>query len=181
MSLIAEDGTGIAGAEAYSSIDAADAYWLKRAHDPLAAAWATGTLANKEGAMREAADFLDATAGPYYRGVRSGFVQGREFPRTDAFDETGFYPLPDLPAVLSGANIALAARAISARLSEDADTNAAIKSTMDKVGPIATSVEYWGGGDKEQKFGTVLKSLTPILDGNEPWNTGAGNSSWAWA
>jgi len=180
MTLITEDGTGVFGAEAYADVATADVYWLKRTHDPLAATWASATTDHKEGSLREGCDFLDATAGSYYRGSRGGYVQGREFPRTDAFDDTGVYRLPGLPSVLSEANIALAARAVSARLSADADTNAPIKATMDKVGPIATSIEYWGGGDKEQKFGTVLKSLGPILDGNEPWGSGV-SGSWAWA
>ena len=180
MTLIVEDGTGIAGAAAYASVAAGDVYWLKRTHDPLSPAWIVATEAHKEGAMREAADFLAATSSQYYRGVRAGFVQGREGPRTDAIDDTGIYPLPDLPGSLSEANIALAARAISARLSADADTSSPIKSTMDKVGPIATSIEYWSGGDKEQKLGVVLKTLKPIRDGNQPWGSGA-TGNWAWA
>ena len=52
-----------------------------------------------DGAIREATSFIDGAYGPYYRGVRRGYVQGLLWPRTGACDDAG-YPLPDLIAAL---------------------------------------------------------------------------------
>ena len=110
MTLVVEDGTGVPGADSYAALAGADAYFAARAHLALAATWDAATDANKEGALREASAYLDATYGPHYRGTRRGYVQGLEWPRSGARDDAD-YPLPALPEVLVRATCELAAGA----------------------------------------------------------------------
>ena len=175
MALIVETGAGIAGAESYNSVAEISAYWAKRGHTAFAVAWAAAITANHEGAAREATDFLDAEYGPFYRGTRKGYVQGKMWPRTSAQDGTG-YILPALPPELKQAHAELAGRAISGRLSDDADVAGFVQSTSVKVGPISESITYAGGAMLEKKFGFLDGIMAPLLDRVEP----GSSASWAW-
>lgn len=179
MTLTVEDGSGVAGAESYASIAEIDAYWANRPHDPLAITWAAADTDDKEGAAREASDFLDAEFGPFYKGHRAGYVQGLLFPRTKAMDEAGF-PLPGRPPELLSATCQLAARAISARLSEDLDTAMPVKKTMLKVGSFAEEIEYAGTPAVGKKFGSVANLLAPILNGLQPNGPNPNADAWNW-
>lgn len=196
MPLVVEDGTGVAGAESYASVDAATAYWVSRPQDANAAAWtaAAGVDGKQEGALREGAAFLDATWGLLYRGSRKTAAQGRPWPRVtrvdldparfcsiDDFtaaqaltDQPLFgadgLQLADLPAEIIAANIELAARATIARLAADKDETGWLKSRT--VGPIARE---WGGpGIPGGSYGFVDGLLAPVL-------IGIRNAQWTWA
>ena len=175
MALIVETGAGIAGAESYNSVAEISAYWAKRGHTSFATAWAAATTANHEGAAREATDFLDAEYGAFYRGTRKGYIQGKMWPRTQAQDGTGYF-LPALPPELKQAHAELAGRAISARLSSDADVAGFVQSTSVKVGSISESITYAGGTKLEKKFGFLDGIMAPLLDRVEP----GSSASWAW-
>lgn len=113
MALEVENGTGVAGAEAYASVAAADAYWAKRPQSPFATTWAAVTdVLTKEGALREGADYMDAELGLLYPGKPLTTTQGKLCPRADACDAS----FDGFPATLVAANIELAARAISSPL-----------------------------------------------------------------
>lgn len=178
MSLTVEDGTGVQSAESYATVALADAYWAARTHSPHYTTWSavSNTTAKKEGALREATAYIDATWGAYYRGQRRGYVQGLLWPRTDAKDEAD-YPLPDLPAQLQAAAVELAARAVSAALATD-DTQTDIKAETKKVGPIEKTVQYESGGLHRPSYGFVADLLAPILNGAQP---NAPQGGWAWA
>lgn len=174
MALTVETGAGVAGADSYATSAYIDAYWLARPHLALAATWAAGST-NKDGAAREATAYIDATWGPYFKGVRRGYVQGLLFPRTGAEDEAG-YPLPDLPACLPMAVAELAARALSAPLAAD-DTETGIKRERQTVGPITKEVEYADGAVHRANYGAVADLLAPVLNGRQP---NAPLQGWAW-
>lgn len=180
MSLIVETGAGIQGAESYASVAFITAYWAARPHNALAAVWAAITPASKmEGCAREASTYLDANWGAYYRGVRAGYVQGLQFPRTGANDAAG-YPLPSLPTELQAAVAELAVRASTSPLASDIDTGARVKSLRKKVGPLEKETEYFDPGYAAPKtsYGVVADLLAPILNGTQP---GASAASWNWA
>lgn len=179
MALIVETGSGVSGSESYASVAVIDAYWAARSHNALSATWAAVTpTAKKEGAAREATAYMDSIWGPYYRGVRRGYVQGTLFPRTGAKDDAG-YPLPDLPPELVAAVCELAARAVTAPLAADIDTGARVKSQTKKVGPLEKSTEYFDGGAAPQTaYGAVDNILAPLLNGSQPR---APNAHWSWA
>lgn len=177
MSLIVEDGTGVASAACYATIAFKIAYFTARPQLTISATFLAADTSEQEGSSREAADFLDAQWGSYYRGVRRGFVQGRLWPRTDALDDAG-YPLPDLPIELQNAECELAARALSAPLAIDLERDGKIKRIDKAVGPLRTSTEYFDAAPTQKTYGIVANMLAPLLNGSQP---DAPNALWGWA
>lgn len=179
MALVPEDGTGVQGADTYASLAYISAYWTNRPHDPLAATWAAATTANQEGAARETTSFVDAQWGPFYRGVRRGWVQGLLWPRTEAFDDVEVlekfgYELPDMPSCLQDAVAELSPRALSSRLAPDLIRGGMVK--MRKAGPV--QIEYFDGAPALPTYGSVALLLSPILNGQQPM---APNGNWSFA
>ena len=180
MSLTVETGAGVQGAESYAATATIDAFWAARTHNALYTTWSavSNTTAKKEGAAREASAYIDSVWGPYFKGVRRGYVQGLLFPRTGALDGAG-YPLPDLPPELVAAVCELAARAVTSPLAADIDMGARVKSQTKKVGPLEKSTEYFDGGAAPQTaYGVVDNILAPLLNGSQPR---APNAHWSWA
>jgi hypothetical protein len=176
VSLIAETGSGALGAASYASVARADAYWAERAHSALATAWADADTPQKEGALREATAFLDATYGPHYRGDRRGYVQGLLWPRTNALDEAG-YPLPDLPREVVDAVCELAVRALTAPLALDVMRGGQVTRLREKVGPIEEETEWAGGAPVETSYGAVGGLMAQVCRGTQ---AGASTATWFW-
>lgn len=176
MTLILEDGTGVSGAESYASVAQITAYWGARLHDANATAWLDADFANQEGAAREASAYLDAVYGPYYKGSRAGYVQGLQWPRTQALDAAG-YPLPGKPVEIQNAVCELAVRALSARLAEDDDRGNQIIKERVKIDVIEEEIQYADGAQRHTSYGHVAGMLEPILNGSQP---GAANPTWLW-
>ena len=174
MSLIVENGTGVAGADVFASVAAADAYWAARPHRPEAAVWAALSTPQKEGRLREGADAINAHD-EYFRGIRRGWVQGLCWPRSDALDDAG-YPLPDLPPMLVAANAELAGKAGTQALRAD------IASQSERVASVSAgsvSVTFAGGGSatngdgstQTTQFTAAMDLLAPLMD----------RRGWAWS
>lgn len=187
MAITGEDGTGVAGAEAYGAdpVALASAYWAARPNDPLAAIWAavTTTTPIKEGALRSAAAYIEATWGPFYTGLRKTQTQGLLWPRVAGKDDRGnLIPLTDglgnelqaLPPPLIAAMAEVAARAVSGPLVEDAERGGQVK--RERV-EGAVEVEYFDGAPSETKFGFVAGILASILNGSQP---GSQVATWFW-
>lgn len=184
--IIGESGAGVTGAEAYGADPVAlvDAYWASRTNDPLSASWSdvSNTTAKKEGAIRSATAYLDATYGAFYIGVRKTQTQGLLWPRVAGKDDDGnLIPLTDalgteipaLPPQLIAATSELAARATTGALVRDADRGGQVK--RKKIGPIET--EYMDGAPADKSFGVVAGILDPILNGSQPR---ARSATWYW-
>ena len=176
MALTVEDGTGIQDADSYVSTADADTYWDNRQHTTFYTTWDAASTDEKEGALREATTHLDAIYGPYYIGIRRGRVQGLLWPRTGAHDDAD-YPLPDLPREIQDACCELAARAVSARLSEDVDRGGAVKRKREKIGEIEEETEFFDGATTHKRYGAVDGILAPLLTGAQP---GSDGYSWHW-
>lgn len=197
MALVVENGTGVAGAESYFAISAADAYWTARPHDPNAATWLALSTLDKEGAAREASDYLDANWGDSFPGAKKTSMQGRLWPRVDrsALSLNACYPtpealataqaatdqpligadglvLPGLPPQIVAAAIELAVRAAVAPLAADKTDAGWVK--KEKVGPLET--EYGAPGERDGSYGFVDKLLAPLTGGAVD-----GEPVWAWA
>ena len=169
MPLTVEDGTGVYGADAYVSAQAVDTYWANRPHSPFSASWAAGSTANREGAIREATAYLDATYYLSYRGIsRRTEDQGLQWPRSDAYDDEMF-DLPDLPQQIRDATCELAVRALSEALSPDSDQQQSVKRLKEKVGAVETETEYQMGEGLERKFSFVERLLAPVLKATRGW------------
>lgn len=177
MVLIVEDGTGVVGAESYVSVSAADTYWGNRTQLSASATWTAATTAVKEGALREATDFLDAQYGPFYRGIRRGYVQSLLWPRSNAKDDAG-YDLPALPSALQDAVCQLAARAVSAPLASDLERGGTVKRLKEKIGQIEVETEYDASASPQPTYGVVAGLLAPVLNGSQPGS--AQGATWHW-
>ena len=141
MSIVVEDGTGLANAVTYVSVADADAYHSAFGND----AW-TGTDAAKEIALRRAAQYIDARYS--FRGLRKTSTQALEWPRV-AYEPDG--RLEEWPPTrLVHACCEAALRALSDTLQADASADSV---TREKVGEI--EVEY------AQKTG---QTRYPIVD-----------------
>lgn len=176
MTLIVETGQGVQGADSYASVARIDAHWSARPQAELAATWAAADTEIKEGAARAATDYLDDMLSQFYLGMRGGYLQGLEWPRTGARDDNGL-SLPDLPPQLVKATCEMAARALTGPLSSDAAVRGAVTSESVGIGPLREQLTYADGVSQEAKYGLVLDSLAPILDGRQP---GAA-PQWNWA
>lgn len=145
MSLIVEDGTGLATAESYVSV--ADCTTYCTAHGLTA--W-TGTDAVKEVALRNATQYIDTNYSFKYE--KTYVDQALEFPR--------YYWEWDEPVMsrLRAACCELAVKAIAGPLFVDADPSVTIKV---KVGPIekTTRPAEQSGQVRYKQVDALLKEL----------------------
>lgn len=179
--LIVEDGTGVQDADAYASLSFVSAYWAARTNNALAAPWAAFDAGIQNGSIREATAYLDAIYGPFYRGIRKGYVQGLLWPRSKALDETQKFDLPDFPPQLAVAVAELAARAGSASLTPDFDQSAVVSSETKTVGPLTKSTTYAkvdAGLLSKKIYGVVDGIMAPLVTNS---SGGASLNGWDWA
>lgn len=183
MALVAEDGTGVVGAESYASVAALDAWWVARSHKAYAATWAALGTPAKEGSAREAAAYLDARYGARYRGERKTSTQGLLWPRVGPDDEDGNptavvgadgFDLPNLPTQLLPAMAEIAVRAASTELAPDIGAEGLVKTH--KLGDAAVTfqdanLQTGAAAVIDRSIGILDAIMAPILraDARWPW------------
>lgn len=107
MPFTPEDNTGLSGANAFGTVDEADAYHSLRDNE----AWAT--VENKEAQLVKGADFIVWRWGDKFPGTPLLETQGLPFPRVVYDTETGAYIALPVPYLLKAANFELALLASS--------------------------------------------------------------------
>lgn len=152
---IVEDGTGIAGANSYVTVAAADAYDAD--HGALAA-WSAASESEKQEALRLATQYLDMNYNGRWRGQKADGDQGLAWPRISAVDDDG-YTLEDVPDKLAEACVEMALASIAGDdfLPSITDPGQLSEEKI-KVGPIETT-EKWKFGKGEQKQYTKVDAL----------------------
>lgn len=150
MALIIEDGTGVAGAEAYLSVADADAYHLARAN----AGW-IGDEPAKEAALRKATDYLGQVYRLRWLGRRVAADQALDWPRTGIAD----LGEDEVPGEVRNATAELALLALTT------DLNPALvrggRVTREKVGPIET--QFADGAPGRTRHPAIDGILAPLL------------------
>ena len=141
--LIVEDGTGLAGANAYVSIEFADKYFSARKNE----AWAGLDSAAKEAVIIKATDYLEAVYWGKWQGEKLKADQALAFPRRPF----------GMPAKFKFAVCELAIKANSGELLSDIER----LTTKEKVGSI--EVEYRSSADPTTKYAYVCSLLKPFL------------------
>ena len=141
--MIPEDGTGLAGANAYVSVEFADEYFSARKNE----AWITLDSAAKEAAIIKATDYLDAVYWGKWQGEKLKVDQALAFPRKPF----------GMPAKFKFAVCELAIKANSGELLSDIER----LTTKEKVGSI--EVEYSSSADPTTKYAYVCSLLKPFL------------------
>ena len=164
--LITETGAGLADAESYASVAAADA----RCASLGLTAWAALAEVDKEIALRKATIFM-ATYRTRWAGRRVHQRQALDWPRYNVVVDSFIVPSNIVPPDVVNACIDLAVRAGSGEeLLPDLDTGSnAIK--KDKTGPLET--EYFQNTtDARERFVAVDALLAPYFG-----SAGGGNST----
>lgn len=143
MSLVVEDGSGVADAEAYISVADADAYFAARG----GVAWAALDTAGKEQALRRSTDYLEAAYA--WRGERATTTQALSWPRACVVVDGVTVASDSVPMAIQRANAELAVRASAGDLA--ADQAAQVK--QETVGPI--TVVYADGARQGVRYALV--------------------------
>jgi len=155
MSLIVEDGTGLANAQSYAS--AADATTYHTAHGN--AAW-IGATADMESALVRATAWLDDAFYHRWPTCKMLSTQALEFPRLAAVDADG-YALAPVPAALKNAlcEAALVELVTPGRLATDDSDNGNI--VAESEGGMSRT--YKKGGKKPSDWPAIYAPLRRIL------------------
>jgi len=141
MAFTVEDGTGVAGANAYADVAFVDAYFTDRG----VTGWA-GDTSVKQAAIIKATDFIETRWGDRFKG-RPEHLDPRQplgFPRYNLYDLAG-QVVEGIPDKLKKATAEYALRALSGPLMPDPTTDASgamVVGNRQKVGPIETEVTY---------------------------------------
>ncbi len=154
MSLVTEDGTGLATAESYLSVADADTYWSNRGDST----WAAGTTAGKEEALRRATQYLDAEF--IWIGAIASTTQALGWPRAGACDHEGRDLSDMVPVLVENACAELAKEALSGALLtvEGRDDRAK------RVKAGSVEVEYMNGAGSQKAYKLASLILAPVIE-----------------
>lgn len=159
MTLIVEDGTGLATAESYVSVADADAYHTKMG--TAAASWGDLTTAVKEAALRRATQFIDTRY--RFQGVVNSGTQALLWPRVGVWLHGYYVEATTIPQRLKDACAELAMRAAAGDLLPDADEGGEVSAESISIGPISESKTYVGSKSSVKDYPVVRSLLTPML------------------
>lgn len=145
MAFTVEDGTGLATANSYVTVQEFRDYHDDRGNDY--SSFATGDI---QKALVRASDYIDRRFRARFVGIRlrEPNSQRMEWPRTNAFYLDGSNVL-GVPIEVKEATHEYALRALSAALAPDPtydDRNQKVVSKSETVGPISESTTYQSGG-----------------------------------
>lgn len=150
MALTVEDGTGLANADSFASLEAFNAYLADFGYTTDA------TDAAKEVALRKASQFIDT--GWIFYGQKLRLAQALAWPRWGAEDRDGYDILSDVvPSAVVEATCELAFHALTS--SFDRDANAA-NVKREKIGEIET--EYSGSAGTVRPFAVAERILSKV-------------------
>lgn len=159
MSIVIEDGTGLANAEAFCSVAFADTYLAARG----LTLWATMSTAEKEQALRRAADCMEQWYRNTWAGTRVNSTQALSWPRYEVpmRDFCGaYYPSNAVPAIVQQAQALLAFKAAAGDLSPDVERMV----LREKIGPLET--EYSPTAPAFTRYRAIDNTLSPLLRGS---------------
>jgi hypothetical protein len=162
MPLIPEDGTGLADADSYNSLEELNAYATRMGETTFLA---LGDSA-KEVAARKAADYQDGTYEARLSGRRCLHTQARSFPRYGCEDRDGNVIASDtVHPKWKEAHAALTIKASAEDLAPDRKRDGAVKRV--KVGPIEKEFQDRAPGGTTRP-GPVL-ILASLLQSANVW------------
>lgn len=155
MSLLTETGAGLAGAESFASVTAADTR--------LAAlgltTWATLQTSEKEAALRRATTYMEAAYRTRWHGARVTINQALSWPRYGVCVDGFYVASASVPVEVANACIDLAFKAAAGDLNEDVGRQV----IREKVGPLET--EYAPHGSQSVRYRAIDMALAPYLSG----------------
>lgn len=158
MTLIVEDGTARADAEAYCSVAAADARHAARG----VTTWAALSTEQREQYLRLATDHMSQFYRSRWAGTRVSEAQALDWPRynvlrSDGPSAPGVYPSDAVPAEVVAACADLALRALTEPLSEDVERGV----LSERVDSLA--ITYAQGVSRQKRFSAIEAALRPFM------------------
>ncbi len=170
MSLIVEDGTGLATAETYISVADAVTYHAARGNT----AWAAlATDALREQALRRAADYMTQAYRLRWKGNRKTTTQALDWPRSWVYLQPVTTPgIGDYPYLVSDTSVPVDVARACAELALRAaalgttpmlaDTGQTV--TSEKVGPL--EVHYGEFSPATTRYSAIDAAMAPYLTAN---------------
>lgn len=155
MALVVEDGSVVAGADAYVSLSAANTYFTNHGAPTQ---WTGATDAVKEAAIRYATQWLDAVFS--WRGEVVSNDQVLDWPRAGVYDDENRYVDSDsIPRLLKDATCEAALEHLKSSLIEGKERGGKVKRT--KLGPIEK--EFMDGAPGERSRPFVSQLVAPFV------------------
>lgn len=154
MALVVEDGTIVAGAEAYASVADADTYWSSRGNP---SEWTVLTVSEKEVALRQATEYLESTY--IFKSCLQDITQPLSFPRLPFYGREGRLLAGEgvIPTPIKNANIELALQHIIKNLFFSA--NEINQKRIKKERVVDHEIEY----DLEQSSIRIISYVEKLL------------------
>lgn len=154
MTLIVEDGTGVANAESYASVAQADARLAALGFTT----WAPLLEAEKEAALRRANVYMLQEFRNLWKGSRVDESQAQDWPRTDVEVNDTDILSTVVPLEVRNANIDLAMKAAAGDLNPDLEKHV----VKERIGPLEQ--EFSDTGPKRAVYRAVWMMLNPYLN-----------------
>lgn len=178
MALTKEDGTIVAGANAYANAADADTYQADRGRQ----AWADAIATVKDAALVRATEYIEGRFALRFAGSPVGDVQTLSWPRTGVvYARTGNdFPINQVPADVVNASILYADQVIGPGDDLELMTELAIKPALDETGRTVTRKrEKVDVLEEETEYsgGSSLRTIQPIPEADRlirRWLRGGG-------
>jgi hypothetical protein len=154
MAFVVETGAGIANANSYASVAAADGYVADRG----VSGWASLLTSEKQMALVKATDYIEATYRDAWKGNRVSQTQALSWPRSGAYADGFPIDANVVPTAVINACIEMALKAANGE-TLIADQGQRVK--REKIDVI--EVEYADYSDPAQRYPFVNRMLTPYL------------------
>ena len=154
MAFVVETGAGVANANSYASVAAADGYVADRG----IAAWTALTTSDKQQALIKATDYLEATYRDAWKGTRVTSTQPLSWPRTNVIVDGFLIDANVVPLNVINACVEMALRSSSGE-TLIADQGQRVK--REKIDVI--EIEYQDYSDPTQRYPFVNRMLSPYL------------------
>ena len=155
MAFVVETGAGLANANSFASVAAADAYVADRG----ITGWSTLTTTAKEQALIRATDYLEATYRSAWKGFRNTEAQALSWPRYDVWVEMFLIDSDTVPSAVVRATIEMALKATT-NTDLIPDTGRTI--TREKVDVI--EIDYSEFGPRGTQFTEIARILSPYTN-----------------
>lgn len=154
VTIIKEDGTGLATANSYATLIEAETY-LENTGRKSSGAWLTASADEKRAALIQGTDYLDQYYRRRYKGEIFSSVQRLEWPRNNLVDDLDVAIAPaDIPEAIGNACIEYAFEAVAGSLAPTPqfdDTGREIKSKFEKVDVLEERTVYRDKSAKKYK------------------------------
>lgn len=161
MTIIVEDGMGLANAESYISVASADTYHSNRGNTT----WAALTTAVKEQLLRKATDYMVQTFRARWDGYRKLTTQALDWPREyveikdTVLRTTAYVDNASVPTIVANACAELALKANNGVLLDDQEQIV----TRETIGPL--TVEYDKFSGQAKRYAAIEAALSVYFKG----------------